>query len=106
MLDMTSADGPEQQILGYLKGHGLAGDTVEGIAKWWLMRHRVEESVLLIKRTLEVLKTKGIILERRLPDGNCLYSLNHLGIKDLEEWGANANQLLCERIQTLPGEVS
>jgi len=88
---MTSADGPEQQILGYLKGHRLAGDTVEGIAKWWLMRHRVEESVLLIKRTLEVLKTKGIILERRLPDGNYLYFLNQLSMKDCDEVSANAH---------------
>lgn len=86
---MTSDDALERQIFGYLQNHRQAGDTLQGIAKWWLLCHRVDESVLLVKRTLEVLKTKGVVVERRLPDGSYLYFLNGLSVEEYNQVSAD-----------------
>jgi Fe2+ or Zn2+ uptake regulation protein len=62
-----------QCILSYLRQHPQAGDTLEGIAKWWLMRQRVSESIEVIRRVLERLKDQGLIRERRPAGGSTLY---------------------------------
>lgn len=76
MLEMPNDEALEQQILEYLETHPQASDTLEGIAQWWLLCHRVDSSVVQVKRTLEALKSKGTIHERRLSDGSNLYFLN------------------------------
>jgi Fe2+ or Zn2+ uptake regulation protein len=73
---MPNDDTLEQQILEYLETHPQASDTLEGIAQWWLLCHRVDSSVVQVKQTLELLKSKGTIHERRLSDGSNLYFLN------------------------------
>jgi len=91
---MRSDDELERQIFGYLQNHQQAGDTLQGIAKWWLLCHRVDESVLLVKRTLEVLKKKGIVVERRLADGSYLYFLNGLSIEECKQLSADFGSVL------------
>jgi Fe2+ or Zn2+ uptake regulation protein len=66
----------EQRILRYLQTHQQAGDTLEGIAKWWLTSKLVDESVIRVRRSLDNMKSKGVVRERRLPDGKSLYVLN------------------------------
>lgn len=61
------------QILEYLKAHPHAGDTLEGITRWWMVRQRLNESIAIVKRALEMLKSKGCVLERKTPDGRTLY---------------------------------
>ena len=60
-------------ILEYLQTHQQAGDTLEGIAKWWLTAKRVEDSVFQVKRSLDRLKSTGAVREKQLPDGKLLY---------------------------------
>ena len=62
-----------QDILNYLRSHPLASDTLEGIAKWWLMRQRVSESTEVVQRVLERLRDQGLIRECRLAGGRTLY---------------------------------
>lgn len=66
----------EQRILKYLQTHRQAGDTLEGIANWWLTSKLVDESVIRVRRSLDNLKSKGVVRERPLPDGKSLYVLN------------------------------
>lgn len=83
---MTSEETMEKQILQYLQSHQQAGDTLEGIARWWLLRQQINESVVLVKQTLEHLKAKGTVSERYLPDGGTLYYFNEQGMQEcLEE---------------------
>jgi len=67
------------QILEYLQTHQQAGDTLEGIAKWWLTFKRIDDSVIQVKRSLDNLKSKGVVREKRLPDGRLLYVLSEGG---------------------------
>jgi Fe2+ or Zn2+ uptake regulation protein len=62
-----------QDILNYLRSHPEASDTLEGIAKWWLMRQRVSDSTEVVWRVLERLRDQGLIHERRLEGGGTLY---------------------------------
>ncbi len=62
-----------EQILRYLEANPKASDTLEGVAKWWLMRRRLTESILLVQGALKLLEDKGLIVERRNVDGGLLY---------------------------------
>lgn len=66
----------DRRILEYLKECPHASDTLEGIAKWWVARHQISETVTAIQLALEVLQQEGSVSERRLPDGQILYLLN------------------------------
>lgn len=68
----------ELRILTYLQKHQQAGDTLEGIATWWLTTERIDESVIRVKRSLDNLKLKGVVSENKLPDGKLHYALNEL----------------------------
>ena len=72
----------ELRILAYLRKHQQAGDTLEGIANWWLTSERIDESVVRVKRSLENLRLKGVVSERKLPDGKLHYALNELGVME------------------------
>ncbi len=62
-----------QHILKYLTANPGAGDTLEGIAKWWVMRQQLNDSVDAVQTALESLMTTGLIVERKAPDGRVLY---------------------------------
>jgi hypothetical protein len=61
-----------QQIQNYLELCPQAGDTLDGIASWWLLRQQVSESVNEIKRALTILKARNVILEQRVA-GRTIY---------------------------------
>lgn len=50
-----------------------AGDTLEGVANWWVMRQRLSESTKAIQRALVRLKKKGLMLERKIEGGWSFY---------------------------------
>ena len=49
---------------------------MEGIAKWWVMRQRISESVEAVHQALEKLREDGAVQERRTTDGRTLYFAN------------------------------
>jgi hypothetical protein len=59
-------------IEDYLRAHPGAGDTVEGVAQWWLPGG-VARSAEAVQRALGVLVARGVLVERRGRDGRCLY---------------------------------
>jgi Fe2+ or Zn2+ uptake regulation protein len=62
-----------KQVLKYLKENPQACDTLEGIARWWLLQQQVDDSVVAIHQALEELKKQGAISERKAPNGQTLY---------------------------------
>ncbi|HEY9402628.1 MAG TPA: hypothetical protein VIQ24_08030 [Pyrinomonadaceae bacterium] len=64
-----------QRILTYLQERQQAGDTLEGIATWWVQRQQVSESVKAVHNALQELEAEGVVIERKIPNGRTLYLL-------------------------------
>jgi hypothetical protein len=67
----------EASVVGYLRHHPQAADTVEGIVNWWLPRQRYASERASIERALGRLVDAGVLKRSRLPDGVDLFALNH-----------------------------
>jgi hypothetical protein len=63
-------------ILQYLSLHPEAKDTEEGITTWWLQGQRIERTMQVFSKVLEVLVARGFILKCRGPDRRPYYKLN------------------------------
>jgi hypothetical protein len=65
-----------REILQYLTNNPHAGDTLEGIARWWLERTRIERTVDEVRESLEILLDRGLIVARRGRVGPACYRMN------------------------------
>ena len=65
-----------KMILAYLRKHPDAGDTLEGITKWWLELQRIELSVNEVADVLESLIQKGCIRVHKGRCGTTFYKIN------------------------------
>jgi hypothetical protein len=72
---MKTDEALEQHIIEYLQEHPDACDTLEGVARWWVMSQQITERTRSVQGALDRLKSKGVLEERRSPDGQTLYSL-------------------------------
>jgi hypothetical protein len=63
----------DHYILDYLRRHPRGGDSLEGIARWWMLRQQVSETVSAVRRELERLAAAGQVRVRRGADGQILY---------------------------------
>lgn len=70
---MTDVNEVAGQILRYLEANPEASDTLEGVARWWVMKQQMTESVVVVQGALELLKDKGLVAVRRNADGGLLY---------------------------------
>jgi hypothetical protein len=60
-------------VLRYLEMHPSAKDTREGIARWWIARQRITESLEAVDAALAWLRARGEVHEITLPDGTSVY---------------------------------
>lgn len=65
-----------QLILNYLRKNPKAGDTLEGITRWWLELERIEVSVDEVSHTLEYLVENGLIRMHKSEGGLTFYKIN------------------------------
>lgn len=65
----------ETAVIGYLREHPDAADTLDGIVDWWLPRQRYDMARSRIEHALCDLVGRGLLRRRRLPGGVELYSL-------------------------------
>jgi hypothetical protein len=75
----NSPTGPDveriaQEVERYIAANPDAADTVEGIARWWLMLADVEAALMRVEAALDLLVRRGVMSRQLLPDGNCVYS--------------------------------
>lgn len=57
----------------YLSSRPNATETVEGVAKWWLVRQRYQDTVPLVQRALELLVDYGDVEKVAMADGKVMY---------------------------------
>ena len=62
-----------RQVVRYLDAHPDASDTVEGIARWWLARQRLEDAKEIVRTALDLLVDRGVLQARTLPGGVTLF---------------------------------
>ena len=62
------------EIAAYLRGRGQVADTLEGIARWWIMRQRLHEGQRKVAQAMDYLCDQGLVSTRKLPDGVVLYT--------------------------------
>ena len=61
-------------ILRYLNDCPDAGDTLEGIATWWILQQRLNESLHTVEAALQRLKSQGLVSDQRGPGGRVVYT--------------------------------
>jgi Fe2+ or Zn2+ uptake regulation protein len=70
---------PAQMILAYLRRNPGAGDTLEGIVRWWLGLERIESLAAEVVQVLGDLTEQGMIRTHYLANGTTLYTANDPG---------------------------
>jgi hypothetical protein len=63
-------------ILDYLRMNPDAGDTLEGIAGWWVGLQQIEISVKEVANALDCLLKEGAIRTHTARDGTAIYRIN------------------------------
>ena len=61
-----------KDIRVYYRENPNAGDTVEGIASWWIANQRLKSSKILVQNALEYLVTQGE-LDKKVFNGREIY---------------------------------
>jgi hypothetical protein len=62
-----------QEILGYLRKHPDASDTLEGITEWWLLSQRIHEEARKVKEALTRLVEQGWLVKIKGSDSQIRY---------------------------------
>ena len=66
-----------QIILKYLKKHPEARDTIQGIAEWWLLNEKIEQTLEKVQNALEYLVAQEFIVKRDYQGQKTAYALNN-----------------------------
>src|ERR1051326_2756574 len=70
------------EILQYLERSPRASDTLLGIARWWILRQRIEALTTEVKDALDELLDLGFLIRKQRPHAQPTYSLNHQKVSD------------------------
>lgn len=49
------------EVMGYLRSHPDAADTMEHIARWWILQQRIEAGLAATQRALDYLERQGAL---------------------------------------------
>lgn len=71
--DTEKIDAIAQSIKRYLGSRPQASETVEGVAKWWLIQQRYNDSLEQVQQALEYLEQKGDVSRVLLADGRVVF---------------------------------
>ena len=63
-------------ILDYLRKNPDAGDTLEGITRWWLNMERIDLKVKEVTQAVENLTEQGNITINKTKGGTTFYKIN------------------------------
>jgi hypothetical protein len=85
---LAQAARPEitREILRYFMKNPGAKDTLEGIARWWLERNRVERTVDEVAQSLHVLVAQGLIIRRQARAALPYYLANPAKRREIAEF--------------------
>jgi hypothetical protein len=71
------------KILRYLMDHPDAKDTLEGIVGWWMLQQDIERNVAHIKKTVDELTVKGLLVQRLGRDRRKYYQVNRKKLPEI-----------------------
>jgi hypothetical protein len=74
-MPMVEENDISEEILNYLFKHPDAGDTLEGIAEWWLLSQRINYEVKRVKTAVLKLVRQGWVIEIKGKDSKVRYRL-------------------------------
>ncbi len=60
-------------IRRYLSSRPNATETLEGVAKWWLLRQRYDDSLDVVQQALDCLEAQGEVLKMNMAGGQVIY---------------------------------
>ena len=66
----------KKMILNYLQKNPEAGDSLEGITRWWLQMERLEISVNEVTDALAILLQKKLVKVQKVPGSALIYRIN------------------------------
>jgi len=64
-----------KEILQYFATHPDAGDSIKGIALYWIKNQSYKYSIERIQSVLAVLEYRGTVVRIEMPDGSSFYRL-------------------------------
>ena len=73
-------------ILRYLSKNPDAGNTLEGIAEWWLLKERIDRGVTVIKRALSYLMLQGLVIEKKIENRKGWFQINKKTKRDIWDY--------------------
>ena len=81
--DLFKTDSSEitNEIMTYLSNHPNAADTLDGVAKWWLLDRADKLQLGKVKQALDELVAKGLVVKQKKTDSGILYRANMAGWK-------------------------
>ena len=80
------------KILRYLDQNPNAADTVDGILEWWLPKQSIYEEEKVVKRALDELIKRNLILATRASDDRRHYRLNTEFINEIRRMISDSDQ--------------
>lgn len=71
------------KVLRYLSKRPEAKDTIEGIAKWWLIEEQIEETLGSVDRALSYLISRQFLVPVTFRNQETYYQLNKERLEDI-----------------------
>lgn len=69
----TELENVANAISRYISSRPNASETVEGVARWWLLRQRYEDSLEVVQDALNYLEAEGKVARLKIPGGKEVY---------------------------------
>ncbi|MCP4657131.1 MAG: hypothetical protein GY856_17115 [bacterium] len=73
------------EILTYLTDYPDAGDTLEGIVRWWMLDRAIKTESDNVRAALVELVARGFVLEQRREDSRAHYRINHGKMSEIRD---------------------
>lgn len=72
-----------RDVLSYLIDNRDAQDTLEGIVEWWLLERKIKHESLEVKKAIDDLAARKMIIQRKTRDARTHYRVNHRKQKEI-----------------------
>ena len=73
------------KILRYLEKNPNAADTVDGVLEWWLPKQSIVEQEAVVRRALDLLVQRSLLLTKQLSDSRTHYRLNKDRMEEIRQ---------------------
>lgn len=85
--DLFKTDSSEitSEIMTYLANHPNAADTLDGVAKWWLLDRADKLQLGQVKQALDELVAKGLVAAQKGGDSKIVYRVNRSRLEDIKK---------------------